>query len=134
MIGGELGSFNSKDLEQIRVILEDAGENYKKAQDELTFCDRKQQDILHEIELVNHGRREIATLGLELADIRRRRRVAKNTIELLAPVVKWRQEQAGPMTKLSNVIGSMRKIEEKQQNQVYFKKTGEAAGEVIEHR
>lgn len=134
MIGGELGEFTSKDLEQIRVILDDAGENYKKAQDELTFCDRKQQDILHEIELVNHGRREIATLGLELADIRRRRRVAKNTIELLAPVVKWRQEQAGPMTKLSNVIGSMRKIEEKQQNQVYFKKTGEAAGEVIEHR
>lgn len=134
MIGGALGEFTSKDLEQIRVILEDAGENYKKAQDELTFCDRKQQDILHEIELVDHGRREIATLGLELADIRRRRRVAKNTIELLAPVVKWRQEQAGPMTKLSNVIGSMRKIEEKQQNQVYFKKTGEAAGEVIEHR
>ena len=134
MIGGALGEFTSKDLEQIRVILDDAGENYKKAQDELTFCDRKQQDILHEIELVNHGRREIATLGLELADIRRRRRVAKNTIELLAPVVKWRQEQAGPMTKLSNVIGSMRKIEEKQQNQVYFKKTGEAAGEVIEHR
>lgn len=134
MIGGALGEFTSKDLEQIRVILEDASDNYKKAQDELTFCDRKQQDILHEIELVNHGRREIATLGLELADIRRRRRVAKNTIELLAPVVKWRQEQAGPMTKLSNVIGSMRKIEEKQQNQVYFKKTGEAAGEVIEHR
>ena len=134
MIGGALGAFESRDIERIFDILNDAKLNYQKAQDEMTYCDRRQQDLLHEIELVTHGRREIANIGIELAEIRRRRRVAKNTIELLAPVAKWRQEQAGPLTKLSNVIGSMRKIEERQQNQVYFKKTGDDAGEIIEHR
>ena len=133
MIGGGIGSFSSEDIVQIRKILDDAERQHKDAIAELSYCDKKQEDILHEMELVDHKYHDVAKLGVELTDIRRRRRAAKNAIDLLDPIIKWRQEQAGPLTKLQTVLGTMRKLEERQNNLIYHKKTGDE-GDIIAHR
>ena len=130
---GVMGSFETRDVEQIMRTINEAYEQYKMADAELEYCDKKTQDILHELELVNHKYHETAKLSLELTDIRRRRRVAKDTLELLYPIVHWRDQQQGALGKLSNVIGEMRKIDEKHRNAVYYYRAdGDKAGNRIE--
>ena len=123
----------SCDIEQMRNIVLTAETEFRNATEELNYCDKKTQDILHEMELLDHSYHETAHLATELRDIRRRRRVAKNTIERLEPVVRWKNEQAGAMNKLSNVIGIMRKIEEKHNSQVYYHRADDKAGQIIGH-
>lgn len=115
-----MGSFETKDVENIFRIVNEAYEQYKMADAELDYCDKKTQDILHELELINLTYHESAKLGRELIDIRKRRRLAKDTIEFLYPMVHWRDQQQGPLGKLSNVLGEMRKIDEKHKNAVYY--------------
>ena len=134
MIGGDIGDFEVSDVEQIAKIVEDALVKYRQAGDEITECDKKQQDILHDLELSDHTYHECGHLAKDLIEVRRRRRLAKNTVDLLEPVVKWKSENQAAMNKLSNTIGAMRKIKERQDNMVYFRKTGEDAGTIIEHR
>ena len=134
MIGGELGDFTIEDVEKILKTIEDASFQYRSASDEIAECEKKQQDILHDLELADHTYHERGRLCNDLVEIRRRRRLAKNVMDLLEPVVKWRNESQGPLNKLSNTIGSMRKIKERQDSKVYFRRTGEDAGSIIEHR
>lgn len=134
MVGGELGTFTSDDVDYIRTILDNADAHYKNALDEMSECDRKQQDILHEMELMDHKYHDLAKLAVELKKVRDRRRIAKNAIELLGPITKWRQEQSGPLTKLSNVIGVMRKTEEKQKNVIYYRRSDDGKGDIIGHK
>ena len=134
MVGGELGTFTSDDVDYIRKILDNADTHYKNATNEMSECDRKQQDILHEMELVDHKYHDLAKLAIELKKVRDRRRIAKNTIELLGPITKWRQEQAGPLTKLNTVIGTMRKTEEKQKNVIYYRRSDDGKGDIIGHK
>lgn len=130
-IGEGDGVFAVSDIERIRMIFQEAERQNRNATVELEYCEKKQQDILHELELTEADYHEGAKLSRELAEIRRRRRNAKNLIELTGPVVKWLSEQSGAMSKLSNVIGQMRKIDDRQKNAVYYVRTGENAGMMI---
>lgn len=134
MIGGALGSFETNDIEQIRIILQEAEHHYKLAESELDYCDRKQLDILHEFELLDLSYHDGAHLAKELSDIRKRRRVAKNTIDLLSPVLKWKTESSGALTKLNNLIGQMRRIDEKQENCIYYKRADDIGEMIIPHK
>lgn len=134
MIGGELGSFGTNDIEQIRIILQEAEHHYKLAESELDYCDRKSQDILHEFELMDLKYCERARLGKELTDIRKRRRVAKNTIDNLSPIIRWKQEANGTLQKLNSTIGQMRKIDEKQENCIYYKRADDIGEMIIPHK
>lgn len=124
----------SKTVEDILATINSCETLNKNALVELSACDRRENDILHELELVDLSYHEKAKLACELTDIRKKRRIAKNTIELLAPIIQWRQEQAGPLTKLSTVLGKMRKIEEKQANVVYFRRGDDSKGDIIAHK
>lgn len=134
MIGGELGSFDTNDIEKIRTVIQEAEHHYKLAESELDYCDRKQQDILHEFELLDMNYHEGAHLARDLQDIRKRRRIAKNTLDLLSPVMKWKQENVGAIQKLNGLIGQMRKIEEKQENCIYYKRADEVGEMIIPHK
>ena len=121
-------------IEGIRNTLELNCEMLKNAEAELDYCDRKSQDILHEMELVEHSYHEIAKLGVELIEIRQRRRAAKDVIELLTPVVEWKNEQKVGLQRLNDVIGKMRKIKEKQTHRLYYYRAdniGEIIGEDV---
>lgn len=125
----------SEDISGFQKLLEEAERDYRNAQSEIDFCEKKQQDILHDMELVEHRYHEIAHLGVELTDIRRRRRAAKNTMDTLSPLLKWKQENSSALNRLQITIGQMRKVEDKQQHQVYYRRVdGEDKGTIIGHR
>lgn len=122
--------FGTKNIEGIVKTLTEAEDQKRLAEQELDYCDKKTQDLLHELELVEHSYHETARLSKDLKDIRMRRRVAKETIDLLTPVCEWKNEQSGAINRLNKVIGEMRKIDEKRKNAVYYYRA-DNAGKII---
>lgn len=125
-----IGGIETKDIEYVLKVINEAYSQFNMAESDLDYCDKKTQDILHELELVDHSYHETAKLSKELRDIRRRRRIDKDTMELLDPIFKWRSDYIGAINKLTNVLGSMRKIDEKHKNKVYYYRA-DANGEMI---
>ena len=120
----------SKDVETVLHLFKEAEEAAGIAEDERKICDDRQSDILHEFEFVDHTHNERGHLGKELTEIRRQRRTAKNTFELLSPLCEWIDHNASAIRMLQRVLGEMRKIEENQKNRIYRKKA-DGKGEVI---
>lgn len=109
-------------LEQILTQFRDAESALSMAHTELKQCDDRTQDILHDLELNDHTYHERGKLTTELVEIRRRRRVAKDTIELLNPLCTWLTNNSKSIHMLESVLGEMRKIDVKHANRMYFPK------------
>lgn len=56
-------------------------------------------------------------------DVRRRRRRAKKTAELMKPVSKWVSEHASTKNSLEQLLGEVRKIEKEIEGRRYSNKT-----------
>lgn len=110
-------------------FLKDASAELEVSKREVDYCERKTQDMLHELELIESMTyHERAHLSTDLVDIRRRRRAAKDMIELLTPIVEWRNDAKLIWDKLERVLGSIRKIEDRQKNRVYWKRADDKGG------
>ena len=128
---GELGCFSVNDAAQIGEIILESQAQARLAQSELEECNKKQEDLLHTLELSNLGARELTKVARELRDVRRKRRIAKNTLELVRPLNEWADSYGSAINRLYNTIGKMRRIVKEQSTAVYHFKSVE--GEVIEH-
>lgn len=111
------------ELDRILAQLRDAESALSMAHTELKHCDDRTQDILHDLELNDHTYHERGKLTNELVDIRKCRRVAKDTIEILTPLHEWANTQSVALHKLESVLGEMRKIDTKRVNRQYWPKT-----------
>lgn len=106
-------------------FLKDVKARYDFAVDELERCERETQDILHYIEL---GDNLNAMKGFKayksLSEIRRRRRIYKNELELLKPVYQYLLNQDPKLAdRLAQVQGDCRKGKEKIELRSYTCKT-----------
>lgn len=117
-------------LERILNDLRDSETELSIAHTELKQCDDETQDILHDMELNSHTYHERAQLASKLVEVRQKRRVAKNTIELLQPLATWINANAKPIQQLKTVLGDMRKIDVKQANRQYYPKTSSSSERV----
>ena len=133
MIAGMLGEYGFEDVQKINDILREATVQYNMAKASLEATTKKQEDILHEIELGKHGRRELANLATELRDIRIERRIAKNTIQLVGPILRWQEENRTAYNRISAAVAATRKIAKEQDEAVYHMKSDDNYGEIIEH-
>ncbi len=120
----------SKDVDKVLRFFKEADDAAVIADDERKICEDKQNDILHELELVDHTHNERGRLGKELTEIRRQRRGAKDAYELLYPLCEWIANNGNAIKALQRALGEMRKIEEKQKNRQYHRKAY-SKGEVI---
>lgn len=111
-------------------FLKDASAELYAAKADVDYCERKTQDILHELEIMDMSYHERAHLSGDLADIRKQRRDAKDMIDLLTPVVEWAGNANLVIGKLQTCLGTIRKTEEKQKNRVYWKRA-DGQGEFI---
>lgn len=118
------------DLENILRILHDVRVDYLAAQEELKLCDDKTQDILHDLEIVEHTYYERANLAKELVGIRRQRREAKDATETLEPFAVWIMKNANVIKELQQILGQMRRQDERHANRIYFRRT-DPKGEII---
>lgn len=118
--------FDASSVEEFRNVIFSAEELYKQCKYELENCEKKQQDILHELELVNLSYHERGKLAKELVLTRRRRREFKNQIFLLEPFMTWKEANKKAINDISSVLGQTRKVEERQKSMVYHKKTDDS--------
>lgn len=112
----------TKWVEDVLAVLKQAASNHKDAMEAEKWCDDKTQDLLHELELVPHTYHECSGIAKELAAVRRKRRQAKDAHELLGPLVKWIGAQKTAIDALTRVLGEMRKIDEKRDNRLYYRR------------
>lgn len=131
MIGGELGTFGLNDIVEIGNILQEARRQQTLAASELGYCDSRQNDLLHEIELGSANHLHLGKLAKELREIRKRRRIAKNTIKIVKPILDWCDNNNNIRNKLYNAIGETRKIDKEINECEYHYKTED--DKVIEH-
>lgn len=76
-------------------------------------------DIHHELELVEHSESEVLALGLELAEVRRKRRKAKDVMAELAPVLEFVEENRTFVKRLERLLGDVRKAERRVEGRIY---------------
>ncbi len=116
----------SQSVEDALNMFSQADESLRMAQNELDYCDKKTQDILHEIELCEWTYHERARAATELRKIRQRRRAAKDIIDTLTPLINWMSCQNAAIELLKKYLGEMRKAESKMEGRVYYKRACEA--------
>ena len=106
-------------------FLRDAQSRYNIARDELNQANNETQDILHQLELFENSYHKIAALGKKLRAVRRRRRAAKDTVEIYEPIIVWanRQDNRELLKRLERLLGEVRKIEKSKENRMYIPKT-----------
>ena len=68
-------------------------------------------DIHHDLELVDHSESEVLALGLELMEVRRSQRKAKDTMSMTAPVLEFLEENRAVVKRLERLLGDVRKAE-----------------------
>lgn len=115
----------TKDIENVLELFRRAKTELSMANDDLKYCDDKTQDYLHELELVNHTYHERGRIAKELAELRQKRRAAKDRIELVTPIVNWAIQYKSSIDGLQRVLGELRKIDARQSNRLYFYRADE---------
>lgn len=133
MIPGVLGEYRVEDIAMLNDILREASVQYGIAQSTYNEANKKQEDILHEIEFGNHNNRALARLGKELKEVRAERRLAKNTMQLVGPILRWEEDNRSAYNKISQAIALTRKIDKEQREKVYHMKSEGKIGDIIEH-
>lgn len=85
--------------------------------------DSRTQDILYNMELRQNSQYDYICLGIALKDIRRRRREAKDTREITDLICDWSASRKGTIKELEQLLGKVRKAEEKTSDRYYINKT-----------
>lgn len=115
----------SEGLEDFLAFLRDAEEMNRIAQVEEQENNNKQQDLLHEIELSEHGYHDFAKLAKKMQEVRKSRRVAKDNQEVVSPLIEWVEMNRGVIKNLERVLGDVRKKERRLENRVYIPRAKE---------
>ena len=113
----------SSQIKQFLDFIRSAETTSRLSDEDRTMYDGQSQDILHFLELNEVPYLDRKKLTDLLPDIRRSRRVAKDTMATLAPLVRWMAEHKKAIRDLEQVLGSVRKEEDHQQNRAYSYRT-----------
>ena len=88
-------------------LLDSAQKRYAAAMVEEQEANAETQDILHALEFQRHALRKTARLMRTLGDIRRKRRLAKNDMEIADLIVKFQNGNAGAVKALQRLQGDV---------------------------
>lgn len=113
----------SQSLDKFLSFIRNIESLYRMAVAEEQETDDTTQDIMHCLEFEEHTYHEFAQLSKELAEIRKQRRMAKDTIAVLKPVLDWADKNTAVIRELEGLLGVVRKNEQKLNNRLYTPKT-----------
>lgn len=116
---------DSENIAAFLNFLRNAQSLYNIMRDELHQADNETQDILHQLELHENSYHKIAALGKKLQAVRRRRRAAKDTMEVYQPIIVWanKPDNREMIREMERLLGEVRKIEKSKENRMYIPKT-----------
>ena len=109
----------SKNIEEFLNFLRQCEQEYSMAQADYQDTNDETQDILHSLELESHTYHEYANLSKRLAEVRKRRRQAKDKIAVMEPIVCFCEENKAFIKSTERLLGDVRKAEKKLENRVY---------------
>ena len=96
-------------------------------------ADNETQDILHSMELDSLSYHDRARLSSALSAVRNKRRKAKDTAEIMKPVLEWKEKNRAAVKSLETVLGTVRTIEKEKENRFYVKRTDIVQRTLQEH-
>lgn len=114
---------DSEHIEAFTRFLREAVLQHKTASEDVSMYEMQLQDIEHKLELCDVSYHETAKLGKLLKKVRQQRRVAKDMVERLSPIVDWMAKQKSVVDNLSQLLGAVRKVENWQQMRFYTPRT-----------
>lgn len=120
--GGE-DAMTSEQIDRFLTWLRDCEQRFHMAEADEQESNSATQDILHSLELEDHEYRDFAKLGKELRQVRRKRREAKDTLSVLAPVLDWVEANRAVIKSLERLLGDVRKVEKYTKNRIYTART-----------
>ena len=97
---------------------------YNNNLEKLRERDLMTQDYLHGLELTDFNYAERAKIATKLRNVRRKRRKAKDYIEICEPLEEFIHNSNNQkfISKLKEVLGQVRKLEKSHQNRIYINK------------
>lgn len=103
-------------------MMDNAIRDYNWSVEQIHRMDQLTQDYLHKLELEDLNYAERAKLATKLQQCRQMRRVYKDTVEVLDPLVKWLNSDRGKSlyNLLREVLGKTRRAEECMEKRAYY--------------
>ena len=124
----------SQPIDTFLTFLRDCEQRCRMAEADELEANAVTNDIHHALELEEHDPGELLALAEELADTRRRRRTAKDTIAETSPVLAWLEDNRAVVKDLERLLGTVRKAERIAENRIYTPRTRRpAAREEVAH-
>lgn len=80
-------------------------------------------DLLHEVELVPHNAFDMVKIYKQLRESRKQRRLAKDSIRELTPLVTWVEDNKKEIEALKRTLGDVRKVEKMEDGRIYLCRT-----------
>ena len=80
-------------------------------------------DLLHEIELVPHNAFDMVKIYKQLRESRKQRRLAKDSIRELTPLVTRVEDNKKEIEVLKRTLGDVRKVEKMEDGRIYLYRT-----------
>lgn len=80
-------------------------------------------DLLHEIELVPHNAFDMVKIYKQLRESRKQRRLAKDSIRGLTPLVTWAEDNKKEIEAPKRTLGDVRKVEKMEDGRIYLYRT-----------
>lgn len=80
-------------------------------------------DLLHEIELVPHSAFDMVKIYKQLRESRKQRRLAKDSIRELTPLVTWVEDNKKEIEAPKRTLGDVRKVEKMEDVRIYLYRT-----------
>lgn len=80
-------------------------------------------DLLHEVELVPHNAFDMVKIYKQLRESRKQRRLAKDSIRELTPLVTWVEDNKKEIEALKRTLGDVRKVEKTEDGRIYLYRT-----------
>lgn len=106
-------------MEKIYDILKEIPATEEECKKKLSELDLEEQDLLHEIELINLSRSERSIMCLKLKDVRQSRRTVKELLEILGVLVKFRSRNIKEINHINMAATRMKEIMKIQKERVY---------------
>ena len=103
----------SQQITDFLTFLSSVTEDYKHSQDEVKRFEELTQDYMHKLELQDNNYHERAKIASALRQCRIDRRVHKDRLTVLDPVVQWLSSEKGKLlvSQLQQTLGAVRKAE-----------------------
>jgi hypothetical protein len=112
----------SKDLENFLNILRSSQEKYNIHYENVNKCDKEQNNIVHDFELLDLKYSGRAKLGTKLTKLRKERRHSKDIVELTSETVQFYKDNGMFIKKLEKLLGDLRKKEKNMETRIYIRR------------